>query len=555
MGKGESERQGAGRQAGRLGEAEESSGSSRPAGRVAGEDAARTAGRGFMLITGAKLWFMVMGAVVNVGLPILMSPEEFGIYSVVVNAVSLLNMVVITGTIQAVSKLCSERPRDAARIAGRAAMLQWIVGVPLGLSYIFGADLVAGSFNDPSLGGLIRVSGGVILAYGFYAVFVGLLNGIKDFGRQAGLDATFSTLKTALIVGAVGMGFGVSGAIWGFVIASVVVTGMSVAVAYWALRGQRGVEEGSVVGVKEDARKLLTYLVLVMLYTFCVNGVLRVDLFLIKALVGASEAGGVEVSNRVAGVYTAMLNVSRLPYQAVIAVTFVIFPMISQATFEQDTAATRAYIRGALRYSLILLGLLSAVLAGNAEAVVLALYGDRYLSGVFPLMVLSLATVGFALFYIATTMLTGAGRPLASVGISALVLALTAGLNYGLLEAALSSGAVDEAGLVSAASVATASAMIFGFGLSMGYLVWRFKAGMPLGTLWRVSLAGGAVLGFSALAPVDAGWGKVALLGVVAGKALLGALIFGGVLWGCREFGAEDRDRLQRVLRRKKKAA
>ncbi|MBH23060.1 MAG: hypothetical protein CMH57_01105, partial [Myxococcales bacterium] len=298
-------------------------------------------------------------------------------------------------------------------------------------------------------------------------------------------------------------------------------------------------------------RKLGLYLVLVMIYTFGVNGVLRADLFLLKSLLAGSEGAALD-SDMVAGVYAAMLNLARLPYQAVIAVTFVVFPMISRATFESDMEATRGYIRGTLRYSFLLLSLLGVLIAGNSEELVLALYGERFVEGAAPLMLLSLATIGFALFFITTTMITGAGKPVVSVALALVMMAVTAGLNYGLIQGALGSG---EAGLLmNAAATATAGAMVSGCVAAVGYLVWRFKAGLPLLTLARGGV--GAALVFAALlvtpTPEDAG--RVMTLALVVGKGAVGAALFTGWLALTREFGPEDMDRLGRIMKRKSRA-
>jgi hypothetical protein len=51
------------------------------------------------------------------GLPIFFgSAEQFGVFKVVTEAIGLLNMVMITGTLQAVSKLVSEQPDRANRM-------------------------------------------------------------------------------------------------------------------------------------------------------------------------------------------------------------------------------------------------------------------------------------------------------------------------------------------------------------------------------------------------------------------------------------------------------
>lgn len=517
---------------------------------VAAGDVARTAGRGFLLITAAKLWFMVMGAVINIGLPIVMSPEDFGVYSIVINAVSLVNMVVVTGTTQAVAKLISERPEAAGRLLGRALLLQLVVGVPLALAYTGAAPWIAASFNDAALTPAIQLSGGVMLAYTFYAVAVGYFNGLKAFGAQAALDVTFSTLKSAGILLAVLLGWGVMGAIGAFVAAALLIALISWAAALRAVRAAPP-STGAALDLGASTRKLLSYLLLVMLFTFGVNGVLRMDLFTLKALVEAAPASGIN-ADQLSGIYAAMQNVSRLPYQAVIAVTAVVFPMISRSTFENDKAATSAYIQSTLRYSLLMLSGLGVLLAGNAREIILALYGTSYLAGEWPLAALSLATVGFALFFISTSMVTGAGHPVASVLLSALTLAVTVGLNAAVLSWMLNSGAVAPHALLLAASLATAAAMLVGFVATAAYLVRRHSAGLPWKTALRTAAASAAVMVPSALLGlpgVEGRWGNLAIFGA---KGLLGALVFGAVLWLSGEVNSADLGRFKAVLQRRK---
>jgi O-antigen/teichoic acid export membrane protein len=299
----------------------------------------------------------------------------------------------------------------------------------------------------------------------------------------------------------------------------------------------------------DTGRQLVRYILWVMLYTFCIFGVLRADLFLLKAMVGA-EAGGAELSNQVAGVYGAVQYVARLPFQAVIAVTFVVFPMLSRATFSQDHEATRAYIGTTLRYSLILVSLLSAVIAGNARDIVLALYGEAYLDGVLALMVLGVATVGYALFYIATTMITGSGKPEVSAGVAAGTLLVTVGLNAALIHSQVT-GQISQGALCMAASAATAVAMVVGFGMALVYLRGRYQARLGWLTVGRVLLACLAVVGFLQVAQAPEGTGRVLLLGWVVGKSALAGALFLVLLWLTREFGVQDKDRLMRVFRRR----
>lgn len=509
------------------------------------DDAARVAGRGFVMITGAKVVFMVMGTAVTIGMPLLgLTPEQFGDYNTIIAAVSLLNMVVITGTLQAVAKLVSETPAAAGDIVRRAALLQLCFGVPVAGAYVLCAPLIAGAFSDPSLTPLLRVSGLITLAYSFYAVFVGYFNGRKLFGKQAALDATFSTTKTVLMLGLVIAGYGVAGAVWGFAAAASII--VFVAAALFGLsRSREATSERSDAG-----GRLVGYLLTIMFYTFCIYGVLRADLFIVRALTAAgvsTEAGAL-----MAGIYGGIQYMARLPFQAVIAVTFVVFPLISAATFNADVEATRGYIRGTLRYSLILTVLLSAVVAGNASELVAGMYGADYGAGVLALQVLTVATVGYSLFYIATTMITGAGQPALSAAVAFATLLVTGAANYLAVDAAVAAGASVETIMVTGA-VATAASMLLGFGLAVGVLLWKYRAGLPWATLARVTLAGTVVAVLCSIAQTPVATSRLLQLLAAVGKGGVAAALFVGMLFAMRELGSDDLARVRRVVGRKGK--
>ncbi|MBK6312975.1 MAG: oligosaccharide flippase family protein [Blastocatellia bacterium] len=164
------------------------------------EDVAAKAGRGTIYITASKLWFMVTGAALMFVLPRLVSVADVGVYKVVIGLVSVVNAVVVTGTIQTVSKFVSQTPEHADAIKRKALLLQVVLGGGAAAAFALAAPLVAASLNDASLTPYLRLAALITASYTFYAVFVGVLNGRKDFLRQAALDAVYSTAKVLLIV-------------------------------------------------------------------------------------------------------------------------------------------------------------------------------------------------------------------------------------------------------------------------------------------------------------------------------------------------------------------
>lgn len=524
-------------------------------------DVARTTGRGFLVITSAKVWFMITGAIVSLGLPTIFDLTQengeiaFGVYGVVINHVSIFNMVMISGTLQAVSKLVSEVPQRAGAVLRQAIRVQLLIGLPIAAAYVLLSAPMAGLLNDGQLTPYLRLSGLIVLMYSFYAIFVGYFNGRKLFTYQASLDIGFATVKTVLVLGAVLLGMGVMGAIGGFVSTAVLITVLAGA---WAWKTDRRAESASddSIGSRDLAKRLVGYMLAVMAYTLLLNCIIRADLFIVKSMSGAADsaAGAVdaanELSNRLAGVYTGMVNVARLPYQAVIAITFVAFPLISQTTFEGDREAARTYIRQTLRYSLLLVAGMVVVLIAERETLVAALYPSVYAHGSAALLWLGLAMMAFALMFVSTTVLIGAGRPVASLGVAGFTLAAAVGLNLGFLH-----GLQPGWSMLERAGLATAIATGAGALAALAVLYRQYRAVLPPATLLRVVVAGFIIVIVGQLTPLTDlmdGMSRSLRLLVVGGKMAILAVLFYALLYMLREFGAADRARLASVLSRKR---
>jgi stage V sporulation protein B len=570
------------------------------------EETAKTTGRGFIVITAAKLYFMVTGAAVQLGLPILFgSAQQFGVFKLVTEAVSLINMVVITGSLQAVAKLVSEDPRRSSEVLNAGLKIQLALGVPLFVLYAVASPWIAsGYFNDPSLGAPMQLSSLIILFYAFYATFVGYLNGRKLFVHQAALDITFQTMKTAGILGLVVAGAGVMGAVGGFAGAAGAIALISGVVTIRLMR------KNPDPPLAEDAeptaarfRRLAGFLVGVMVYTFALNGLMRADLFVLKSVASSAPealssipAVFGAVSDKIAGFYGAALNLSRLPYQGVIAATFVIFPLISEATSLGDSARTRAYIQDAFRYCLLLIACVALPLAFNSDSLIAGLYSADYRAAGDALAILTGGMISFSLLYVAMTVIIGAGRPLVAIAIMATSLGISVALNYWLIlglheevVAQLTLASVPPAGgatapellawaaqssqakanlaadyvarapdYMRAGATATAVSMTAGFIASIGWLYKEFEAVPPLATTARLIVACGVLYGVDLAIPLDvavvATDGKIFFLGLVAAKMTAMGVALLAVLALTREFGAADIARALAVVGRKPKA-
>lgn len=348
-------------------------------------------------------------------------------------------------------------------------------------------------------------------------------------------------------------GHSVSGVFGGFALAAVLILVLSFARIFPTLKGGTG-DKGMYLFA---AQVLLSQLVF--------QAVFRQDVLLLQPLAtdsfvatGLDPAAAAEKAHELLGHWGLAAFIARLPWQATLAITFVIFPMLSESTFAQDAERTRAYIRQTVRYSLLLIGGAAIALTAVAEPLVRGVWPPAYAPTAVALAWLAPAYAAFAIFNILMTMLTAAGRATAVLGINL----LTAGVAYVAYQSLLT-GVGDSGALLVRAGLATAIPFTVGL-CAAAAVLWRaYGRPFPVPTVLRV-LGLGAVLvplGWalplpetlvSRLAPNGGALARLLGVGYAGGCAVLMLVLFGMGVVLTRELGAEDKARFARVLRRKK---
>lgn len=488
----------------------------------------RRAGRGFMAIMAAKLYFLVAGYAIVVALSWILGRGLYGVYGLVTGAISVLNNVIVTGSIQAVSRFTARDDGQAGAVKLAALKLQVLIGGGVAAAFALAAPLVARFERDPSLTPYLRIAAIIVLCYAFYAVFVGSANGLRRFGLQAGLDATYATIRCALIVGLAALGFGVGGAVSGFAAASLVII-----VVAAALLGVRDLRRGA------SAAEIARFVLPVMGYLLMVNLAMFTDLFLLKRIAGEALGLGADGASEEAGSYVAVQQLARITYQSLLAVTFVVFPLVSKSTFEADQETTRNYVRTTMRYSLIMAVAIAVVFVALPGPVLAVPFPPEFQSATWALAVLGLGYVAYSMFIVGTTILNAAGRTRLALGSAAVMLSAVAGLCWVLLERATTSEGIQLA-------AATGAAVGMGLGWVLVSVALRrsFGGSLPLASLLRVAAAcaGAAAVGHFLL-PHGSRLLTLAECAVVE-------VVYLGLLVATRELGHADLSRVAKVLKR-----
>lgn len=504
------------------------------------------AGRGVLYIAFAKLYFMVAGAVIEFRLPAVLARTVFGAYAVVSSVVSPINNVLVTGSIQAVSRFTAQRPETARAVEAAGLRMHLFIGLPVAVLFIALAPLWAWLLHDMSKTGPLMLAGAIVAGYAFYAVLVGTANGRREFQKQAGLDVTFATLRAVGILGLATAGLGLYGAVGGWVAA----VGLILAIATVVI----GLPGKVAAADRVPVAPMLRFFAGVAVYLVLMNMIMFVDQLLLKRLATewyrshgqalandldrllpwARQATGFAIDpSALADVqvayYRAVQNLARLSYQAILAATFVIFPLVSRSTFEADQETTRRYVQITMRYSLMFATAIAVVMAANPEPLLDIPYAADYARlGAPALTSLALGNVAFSLFAIAGTILNGAGLTREAI-ISAGVTLLLATVGNAVVIPMCDPGRE----VLVAAATTTGLAMVFGAALS-GWFLWRkLGAFLPVASVVRVTIAVVVAMAVGRVIPF-----RSPLMTLV--EAAVVGVTFLAVLIATRELGKAD---------------
>jgi stage V sporulation protein B len=404
-----------------------------PAAQAAPKDSsevARTAGRGGLAVASAKIYFMLVGLVQQVILPRVLGLGGYGALSSVLSIAGIAYNPIVSTSIQGVSRAVAQSPdAEQPQAIRRTLRVHAALALPLALAFFFLAGPIGRWADAPHLIPSLRIVSGVILFYSLYSPFIGVLNGKKRFTGQAGLDMTAATIRTvSLVTGgyilAKSSGHGVEGAIIGFVVASFLIF----LFATWLVGvGKKGPGGPTV-------RQHLTFIAPLLLGQALLNLLLQADLTLLRVFAGESaRAAGLapQAADPLVGAYRATQLFCFLPYQLLLAVTFILFPMLATAYRDADHDAVARYVKSGVRLALVLMGVMVSVSSGlSAPLMRLVFPPEAATLGARAMQLLTLGFGAFAVFGIFTTVLNSLKREVASMVVTAVAFALVVLLCY-----------------------------------------------------------------------------------------------------------------------------
>jgi stage V sporulation protein B len=161
---------------------------------------------------------------------------------------------------------------------------------------------------------------------------------------------------------------------------------------------------------------------------FLLNVLFQADSLLLRRFLAEAALGqglGPEAADPLVGAYRAAQMFCFLPYQLLMSVTFVLFPLLAEANGRGQEEDVKRLVHGGLRLGALATGAMLSVLLASPRGLIALVYGnDAAVLGAAAMRPLALGLSAFALVGLITSALNSLGKPAASLKVTAIATAL-----------------------------------------------------------------------------------------------------------------------------------
>lgn len=391
----------------------------------------------FFLLLGAEFIYNVSAYVIAsvLGKHIL-SVEDYFRYSLVIG----FNTMIITliagrgGIPTAMAKKISENKDKFALIRGikkTAIKMQTLVVIILTLILYFLSPVFATQiFKDSTLTPLFQLSALIVPTFAISSFHTLYFNGMKRFGAMTAMKASRGIFRIIFIL-FLAYVFQLNGAIWGNILSPLFVYFVAVFFEIFIFKDYSQEKiDASMTELDEKEKKLaenypwkklFSYAGAFMLFSIFYEFFNRLDIYSIKFLLGDDFSGGI---------YSASLNVAMIPYNLVTALTFILFPVVSNLKSEKNHEKIQKLVKKIIAFLFIILVPTEIFLVVFSDFIIKIMYGHKYVQSGPLIFLLAGVTIFSTIFFVLSAVWNGAGDIKVTTIITILATMLGIILNY-----------------------------------------------------------------------------------------------------------------------------
>ena len=351
---------------------------------------AATSMKGGVLLFVGNTVALLVNAVGALLVALMLSPSEYGIYSVSLILPSMFILFSDWGInpalVQFIARSRSQGKTEYIRDYQKAGFIfKVMTGGILSLSLWILSDVLAYYLlGRPEIGELVRLASVSILFQPIYQTTISVLTGYERMDYRATVSVIHSLVKGISAPLLVYYGFGVSGAILGHVSSYAVAAGLGFLLSFKTSIRYEQIEEsiGTIICLKE----MIGYGLPLFLGNIVGGLTNSFRGFLMSWFVSDEIIGNYSVASRfmsLIGLVTGSIGVT-------------LFPAFSKFNYKAEPVKTREAFRASIKYASMIIIPLNVLLAVVSEPLIYTLYGLKYplAPGFFLLLLMPMILVG-----------------------------------------------------------------------------------------------------------------------------------------------------------------
>jgi stage V sporulation protein B len=348
---------------------------------------AQTAAKGSIHLLWGIVVSTIVSAIGTIFIARLLGPENYGLYAIAINAPYLfanfrdwgINTALIKYSAQYHTQNQSEKIRG---IFLSSTLFEIIIGLILTILAFILSGFLATTFNRPEITPFIQIASITILTGALINNATAAFTGLEKMHLNSVMLIVQSVVKTGLIITLVLIGFGTTGAVWGY----------SIAVLFAALTGMLFMYAlyKSLPKPSDAKLQILTNIKIMLKYglPLSISSILMGFLTQFYTYVLAIYV----IDNAVIGNYNVALNFVVLISFFSSPVTTMLFPAFSKLDFKRDSETLKNVFQFSVKYAALIVVPVTAMVITLAQPAIGTIFEDKYIQA--PLF-LALLSIGY----------------------------------------------------------------------------------------------------------------------------------------------------------------
>ena len=362
--------------------------------------------KGTIYLTIAGVALALSNYIIHISVAKFVGVELYGIFGILASLFFINSIFVNNGVPLAVSKYVAESKYSLSSLIKYSAISQSIASIFIILFYVLLAKTISIQLlKDASLIPYLIAIGVITVPLSFLSLYTdGFFSGLREFKKQAVIRILYSFLRIALVLSFLAFGFKLYGVLAGFFLSALI----CLLLAFLLFKREK----------KTDLSDDLPKINFSMILQFAAPLIAASLAFTLTRSVSVLFIKGILADNIQVGLFTAASTLANISYVAFSALPVTLLPSISKSISEKNIGLTKKYISQSLRYLILLLFPITAIVAATPNELIVLFYSSSFLAAGPALSLLVISSTLFAVYSSLRIIIIGSGKPKTEMRIS-----------------------------------------------------------------------------------------------------------------------------------------